>query len=64
MESPSNVRGEEITQRGQNMGDITNERHNGSYNGAESHIALQVTPTVCFRGFHNRSHHIIKENTV
>lgn len=64
MESPSNVRGEEITQRGQNMGDITNERDNGSYIGAESHIALQVTPTVCFRGFHNRSHPIIKENTV
>lgn len=60
MESPSMVRGEEFVLRRQIwVRSPTKETHIW----AESHIALQVTPTVCFRGFHDRSHPSIKEST-
>lgn len=43
-----------------NLGEITNETDHGSHIWAESHVALQVTPTVCFRDFHNRSRPVLK----
>lgn len=62
LESPSNVRGEAFVERRQTW--VSSLMKETMAPTSESHIALQVTPTVCCRGFHNRSHPIIKKNTI